>query len=148
MIRVVHRILTWNTGSIPPSRKIRLTQHLIEPLQKHQAVLNINFVPGFVNDEKKSIEAAWTQDFTDQFGANQDFISGKRGYDKGIKLGVFEVMCHGLTHMQPDLVSEPGWYGAPYDQEKAEVGWYREFGDTRRQSGDSRCGTTLAHENS
>jgi len=41
-------------------------------------------------------------------------------------------MCHGLTHMQPDLVSEPGWYGAPLDQEKAEVGWYREFGDVRR----------------
>jgi hypothetical protein len=34
--------------------------------------------------------------------------------------------------MQPDLVSDPGWYGAPLDQEKAEVGWYREFGDTRR----------------
>jgi hypothetical protein len=34
--------------------------------------------------------------------------------------------------MQPDLVSKPGWYGAPLDQEKAEVGWYREFGDTRR----------------
>ncbi len=116
----------------PTLTEDQITRHLIEPLQKHQAVLNINFVPGFVNDEKKSIEAAWTQDFTDHFGANQDFKSGKRGYDKGIKLGVFEVMCHGLTHMQPDLHSEPGWYGAPYDQEKAEVGWYREFGDTRR----------------
>jgi hypothetical protein len=35
--------------------------------------------------------------------------------------------------MQPDLVSDPGWYGAPLEKEKAEVGWYREFGDTRRR---------------
>lgn len=34
--------------------------------------------------------------------------------------------------MQPDLSSEPGWYNSPLDQERAEVGWYREFGDTRR----------------
>lgn len=116
----------------PTLSEDQITKHLIEPLKEHNAVLNINFVAGFVNDEKGTIEPAWTQNFTDHFGARQDYISGKRGYDKGIELGVFEVMCHGLTHMQPDLVSEPGWYGAAYDQEKAEVGWYREFGDTRR----------------
>jgi hypothetical protein len=34
--------------------------------------------------------------------------------------------------MQPDLASPPGWWGTKPDQEKAEVGWYREFGDVRR----------------
>jgi hypothetical protein len=109
-----------------------IEKYLIKPLQEHKAVLNINFVPAFVNDEKQSLEPSWTQSFTDKFGTRQNYVSGKRGYDKGVKLGVFEVLCHGFTHMQPDLVSKPGWYGAPLDQEKAEVGWYREFGDTRR----------------
>ncbi|MFO7668847.1 MAG: hypothetical protein R6W31_04240 [Bacteroidales bacterium] len=117
----------------PTLTEDQILKHLVKPLQEHQAVLNINFVPGFVNDEKGTIEPAWTQDYTDAFGARQDYISGKRGYDKGIELGVIEVMCHGLTHMQPDLVSSPTWYGAPIDMEKSEVGWYREFGDTRRQ---------------
>jgi len=85
-----------------------------------------------VDEEAKRLEPAWTQNFTDKFGVRQDYVSGKRGYDKGVKLGVFEVLCHGLTHMQPDLVSDPVWYGAELDEEKAEVGWYREFGDTRR----------------
>ncbi|MEN8227013.1 MAG: hypothetical protein ABFS38_02580 [Bacteroidota bacterium] len=110
-----------------------IEKYLIRPLVDNHAVLNINFVPGMVNEEKRRLEPTWKQDFIDEFGTRQDYISGKRGYDKGVKLGVFEVLCHGLTHMQPDLVSDPGWYGAPLDQEKAEVGWYREFGDTRRQ---------------
>jgi hypothetical protein len=79
------------------------------------------------------IEPTWKNSFTDGFGTKQDYVSSKKGYDKGIILGVFEVMCHGLTHMQPDLVSNPGWYGTPTDGEKSEVGWYREFGDTRRK---------------
>ncbi|MCK4345126.1 MAG: hypothetical protein KAX05_07545 [Bacteroidales bacterium] len=109
-----------------------IEKYLIKPLQEHNAILNINFVAGFVNDKKHMLEPTWKQNFIDEFGTKQDYISGKRGFDKGVKLGVFEVMCHGLTHMQPDLVSEPGWYGTRLDQEKAEVGWYREFGDTRR----------------
>lgn len=109
-----------------------IEKYLIKSLLDNNAILNINFVAGFVNEKERRLEPAWNQNFTDEFGTRQDYISGKRGYDKGVKLGVFEVMCHGLTHMQPDLVSEPGWYGAPLDQEKAEVGWYREFGDTRR----------------
>ena len=89
--------------------------------------------PAFVNDGKRRLESTWTQIFTDEFGTKYDNISSKKGYDKGVKLGVFEVMCHGLTHMQPDLVSFPGWYGSSLDKERSEVGWYREFGDTRRQ---------------
>ncbi len=110
-----------------------IEKHLIKPLVDNHAILNINFVAGFVNEQEKRLEPAWNRSFIDEFGTRQDYISSKRGYDHGVKLGVFEVLCHGLTHMQPDLVSDPGWYGAPLDQEKSEVGWYREFGDTRRQ---------------
>ncbi|NMC38765.1 MAG: hypothetical protein GYA41_10625 [Bacteroidales bacterium] len=109
-----------------------IEKYLIAPLQKHKAVLNINFVPAFVNDEKKRLEPTWNQKFTDEFGLEHDNISSKRGYDKGIRLGVFEVMAHGLTHIQPDLVSDPTWYGSELEKERSEVGWYREFGDTRR----------------
>lgn len=109
-----------------------IEKYLIEPLKKNNAVLNINFIPGFVDDKTGRIVPAWTQQFVDEFGVEHDYVSSKRGYDKGIQQGVFEVLCHGLTHMQPDLTSEPGWYGSPVDEEKAEVGWYREFGDTRR----------------
>ncbi len=109
-----------------------ITNYLIQPLKKNHAVLNVNFVPGFVNEEKGRLEPTWNENFVDDLGTKQDYISSKRGYVKGINEGVFEVMCHGLTHMQPDLVSEPRWYGAPLDKEKSEVGWYREFGDVRR----------------
>jgi hypothetical protein len=35
--------------------------------------------------------------------------------------------------MQPDLTPPPGpWWGAPIEDERAEVGWYREFYDVRR----------------
>ena len=109
-----------------------IEKFMIDPLIKNKAVLNINFVPGFVNDKLKRLEPSWEQDYTDEFGTRQNFVSGKRGYDKGVKLGVFTVMSHGLTHMQPDLSSDPAWYGSKLDMERSEVGWYREFGDTRR----------------
>lgn len=115
-----------------PLSEQEIDQYLISPLIKHKAVLNINFVPAFVNDEKKRLEPTWNQKFTDRFGLEHNNVSSKMGYDKGIKLGVFEVMSHGLTHMQPDLVSEPTWYGSELERERSEVGWYREFGDTRR----------------
>jgi hypothetical protein len=110
-----------------------IEKYLIAPLLKHKAILNINFVPAFVNDQKQKLEPSWNESFTDAFGTKQDYISSKRGYDKGVKSGVFEVLSHGLTHMQPDLFSDPGWYGSALDMERSEVGWYREFGDTRRK---------------
>jgi hypothetical protein len=116
----------------PTLSEEQIGKFMIEPLLKHKAVLNINFVPGFVNDSLKRIEPAWQRSYTDKFGTRQDYISSKKGYDKGISLGVFTVMSHGFTHMQPDLESPPGWYGSALDRERAEVGWYREFGDTRR----------------
>ena len=109
-----------------------IDKYLIRPLKKHDAVLNINFVPAFVSDEDHGLEPSWHRQFTDGFGVRQDYVSAKKGFDKGVKEGVFEVLCHGLTHMQPDLLSDPVWYGALLEKEKAEVGWYREFGDTRR----------------
>jgi hypothetical protein len=110
-----------------------IEKYLVAPLLKHKAVLNINFVPAFVDDQKRRLEPSWNQNFTDAFGTRQDYISGKHGFDMGVKSGVFEVLSHGLTHMQPDLLSDPGWYGSALDKERSEVGWYREFGDTRRK---------------
>lgn len=116
----------------PVLNENEITRYLIKPLKENGAVLNINFVPAFVDDNTGRLEPSWKRQFVDEFGTRQDYVSSKRGYKKGIEAGVFEVMCHGLTHMQPDMISLPGWKDAPLDKEKAEVGWYREFGDTRR----------------
>ena len=117
----------------PALRDEQITRYLIEPLQAHKAVLNINMCAGFVNEEKRRTEPSFTQVFTDAFGTMHDYTSTKEGLDRGLAAGVFSMQCHGLTHMQPDLVSPPTWYGADLYKEKAEVGWYREFGDIRRQ---------------
>jgi len=117
----------------PTLTREQIRSRLIEPLKAHKALLVINVIPGFVNQEKRRIEPAFREKFTDAFGALQDYPSTKLGLEDGVKEGVFELQSHGWTHMQPDLDSPPGpWWGAPLDGEKAEVGWYREFGDTRR----------------
>ena len=116
----------------PELTDTEIRKYLVKPLKENNAILNINFVPAIVNEKKGRLEPSWTQQFTDDFGTKQDYVSSKKGFDYGISQGVFEVMCHGLTHMQPDLISAPGWYGADLDKEKAEVAWYREFGDVRR----------------
>jgi hypothetical protein len=106
---------------------------LIEPLKAHNAMMVINVIPGFINVETRSIELSFQQKFTDKFGRVQDYPSTKLGLEDGVREGVFELQSHGWTHMQPDLDSPPGpWWDAPMDGEKAMVGWYREFGDTRR----------------
>ena len=111
----------------------QIHQRLIEPLKAHKAFLVINVIPGFVSEEKRRIELSFQQKFTDKFGREQDYRSTRLGLEDGGKEGGFELQSHGWTHMQPDLDSPPGpWWGAPLDDEKAEVGWYREFGDTRR----------------
>ena len=90
-------------------------------------------MPGFVDDRQHRIVPSWQQRFTDEFGTKQDYISTKKGLDEGIAEGVFEIESHGWTHMQPDLTSAPGpWWGAPIDQQRAEMGWYREFYDIPR----------------
>lgn len=117
-----------------PALTQELIRHsLIEPLRAHHAVLSLNIVPGFVDDAQRRIVPTWKQQFTDQFGTKQDYVSTKKGLDEGLALGVLEIESHGWTHMQPDLSSPPGpWWGAPLMDERAEVGWYREFYDVRR----------------
>jgi hypothetical protein len=117
----------------PTLTEQQIEQYLIKPLKQHNAILIMNVVPGFVNDKLKRAEPAFQRKFTDEFSTPQDHPSTYRGLMNGLKAGVIEIQCHGLTHMQPDLFSPPGpWYGSDLDKERAEVGWYREFGDTRR----------------
>lgn len=117
----------------PALTQEQIRHSLIEPLQAHHAILSLNIVPGFVDDVQHRIVPTWKQQFTDSFGTKQDYVSTKRGLDEGISLGVLEIESHGWTHMQPDLTSPPGpWWGAPLMDERAEVGWYREFYDIRR----------------
>jgi hypothetical protein len=117
----------------PALSQEQIRKYMIEPLKAHHAVLSINTVPGFVDDTKGRIVPTWQQQFTDGFGTKQDYVSTKKGLDEGIAAGVFEIESHGWTHMQPDLTSDPGpWWGTPVDGERAEMGWYREFFDIRR----------------
>lgn len=117
----------------PALSEHQIRQFIIEPLKAHHAILSLNIVPGFVDDAARRIVPTWKQQFTDQFGAKQDYVSTKKGLDQGIAEGVLEIESHGWTHMQPDLTSPPGpWWGAPLEGERAEVGWYREFYDVRR----------------
>lgn len=117
----------------PALTEEQIRHSLLEPLQEHHAVLSLNIVPGFVDDAQRRIVPTWRQQFTDEFGTKQDYVSTKKGLDEGISLGVLEIESHGWTHMQPDLTSPPGpWWGSPLMDERAEVGWYREFYDVRR----------------
>jgi len=117
----------------PALSQEQIRHSLIEPLQAHHAILSLNIVPGFVDDTRHRIVPTWQQQFTDGFGARQDYVSTKKGLDEGVAAGVLEIESHGWTHMQPDLTSPPGpWWGSPLMDERAEVGWYREFYDVRR----------------
>jgi hypothetical protein len=110
----------------------QMDKYLIKPLIQHNAILIVNVNPGFVNDELTKTELAFQRKLTDEFGTIQDHPSTKRGLIKGLDAGVFEIQSHGFTHMQPDLWSPPTWFGSDLHKERAHVGWYREFGDTRR----------------
>jgi hypothetical protein len=117
----------------PALSEEQIRRYMIEPLKAHHAILSINTVPGFVDDKQHRIVPSWQQQFTDEFGTRQDYVSTKKGLDEGIAEGVFEIESHGWTHMQPDLTSAPGpWWGSPIDQQRAEMGWYREFYDIPR----------------
>jgi hypothetical protein len=117
----------------PELSEDQIRHSMIEPLQAHHAILSLNIVPGFVDDVQHKIVPSWRQNFTDGFGTKQNYVSTKRGLDEGVAAGVLEIESHGWTHMQPDLTSPPGpWWGAPLMEERAEMGWYREFYDVRR----------------
>ncbi len=111
----------------------QIRRHILAPLKAHDAVLVVNAVPGFADDATRSVVPSWGAPFVDAFGTRQDYRSTKEGLDEGVAAGLIEIHSHGWTHMQPDLNSAPGpWWGTPLDGERAEVGWYREFFDTRR----------------
>ena len=117
----------------PALTEEQIRRFMIEPLKAHHAILSLNIVPGFVDDAQRRVVPTWKQQFTDQFGTKQDYVSTKRGLDEGLAAGVFEIESHDWTHMQPDLSSKPGpWWGAALYDERAEMGWYREFFDVRR----------------
>lgn len=106
---------------------------IIKPLKKHNAKLTVFVVPGFVNDNTRSIEPSWQERFVDKFDTLQDYQSTKKGLDEGVAQGVIEIQSHGWTHMQPDLDTEPGpWWDSPLNKQRAEVEWYREFYDRLR----------------
>jgi len=117
----------------PTLSEQQMEKFLIEPLAEHHALLTVNVCSGFVDRDRRAIVPSFQQVFTDAFGTKQDYVSTRRGLEEGLHRGVFEIQSHGWTHMQPDLDSPPGpWWDAPLYEGKAEVGWYREFGDVER----------------
>jgi hypothetical protein len=117
----------------PELSEEQIRHSILTPLESHHAILSLNIVPGFVDDAQHKIVPTWRQKFVDGFGTKQDYISTKKGLDEGVAAGILEIESHGWTHMQPDLDSPPGpWWGSPLMDERAEVGWYREFYDVRR----------------
>jgi len=117
----------------PTLSEQQMEKVLIEPLAEHHALLTVNVCSGFVDRDRRAVVPSFQQVFTDAFGTKQDYVSTRRGLEEGVHRGVFEIQSHGWTHMQPDLDSPPGpWWDAPLYEGKAEVGWYREFGDVER----------------
>ncbi|MFB3826278.1 MAG: hypothetical protein ACE15B_05890 [Bryobacteraceae bacterium] len=111
-----------------------IREGLIEPLKRHRAVLMQDVVTGYVDRKNRRITSPWTQQVTDEIDGRtlHDYVSAKRGLDAGLREGVFEIQCHGYTHMLPDLDSPPGpFWDAPMDG-VATLGWDVEFGDQVR----------------
>lgn len=107
---------------------------LIEPLKRHGAVLMEDIVSGYVDRKNRRITSPWMQQVTDEIDGRtlHDYVSAKRGLDAGVREGVFEIQCHGYTHMLPDLESAPGpFWDAPMDG-AGTLGWDVEFGDRLR----------------
>jgi hypothetical protein len=107
---------------------------LIEPLKRHHAVLNQDVLTGYVDRKARRIVNPWKQQVIDEIDGKtlHDYVSAKRGLDAGLREGVFEIQCHGYTHMLPDLESPPGpFWTAPMDG-TGTLGFDVEFGDELR----------------
>lgn len=107
---------------------------LIEPLKRHHAVLNQDVLTGYVDRKARRIVNPWQQKVIDEIDGKtlHDYVSAKRGLDAGLREGVFEIQCHGYTHMLPDLESPPGpFWTAPMDG-TGTLGFDVEFGDQMR----------------
>ena len=108
---------------------------VIEPLQKHHAVMDMNVNTGYVDRKTRRIVNPWQQRVVDEIDDKtiHDFGSTKRGLDRGVAAGVFVIQSHGWTHMLPDLESPPGpFWDAPMDG-AGSLDWYNEFGDALRK---------------
>ena len=108
---------------------------LIEPLKKHNAVMDMNVNTGYVDRKTRRIVSPWKQRVVDEIDGKtiHDFASTKRGIDAGLAAGVFTIESHGWTHMLPDLESPPGpFWDAPMDG-VGSLDWYNEFGDNLRK---------------
>jgi hypothetical protein len=107
---------------------------LIEPLKRHNAVLNEDVLSGYVDRKGRRIANPWKQRIIDEIDGKtvHDYVSAKRGLDAGLREGVFEIQCHGYTHMLPDLDSPPGpFWTAPMDG-TGTLGFDEEFSDRLR----------------
>jgi len=107
---------------------------MIEPLKRHKAVLIEDVLTGYVDRKARRIANPWKQQVIDEIDGRtlHDYVSAKRGLDAGLREGVFEIQCHGYTHMLPDLESPPGpFWTAPMDG-TGTLGFDEEFGDQLR----------------
>lgn len=108
---------------------------IIEPLQRHGAVLMMDIITGYVDRKARRIVSPWTQQVIDELDGEtfHDYVSAKRGLDAGQREGVLEIQCHGYTHMLPDLESPPGpFWTVPMDA-NVPHGFDEEFGDNLRK---------------
>jgi hypothetical protein len=112
-----------------------IRKRMIEPLQQHHAVMDLNINTGFVDRKARRIVNPWQQRVVDEIDGKtiHDFASTKRGMDAGLAAGVFSIESHGWTHVLPDLESAPGpFWDAPMDG-VGSLDWYNEFGDNLRK---------------
>jgi len=112
-----------------------IRQGIIEPLQRHRAVLMMDIVTGYVDRKARRIVSPWNQQVIDEIDGKtfHDYVSAKRGLDAGQRAGVLEIQCHGYTHMLPDLESPPGpFWTVPMDA-NVPHGFDEEFGDNLRK---------------
>ncbi len=112
-----------------------IRQGMIEPLQRHRAVLMMDIITGYVDRKGRRIVSPWNQQVIDEIDGKtfHDYVSAKRGLDAGQRAGVLEIQCHGYTHMLPDLESPPGpFWTVPMDA-NVPHGFDEEFGDNLRK---------------
>lgn len=109
---------------------------IIAHLQSHGANLGVGFNPGYPWIPTQSIVHSTGLDFVDPHGTRQNVVSTYAGLLDGMAADVIEVQSHGLTHMVPDLstpiAGSTNWWNGTIGGEWDQVGWYREFYDTRR----------------
>jgi hypothetical protein len=108
---------------------------MVEPLQRHRAVLMMDVITGYVDRKARRVVSPWQQQVIDEIDGKtfHDYGSAKRGLDAGQRAGVLEIQCHGYTHMLPDLESPPGpFWTVPMDA-NVPHGFDEEFGDKLRK---------------